>query len=79
MHRFRVLDDDPFHLAATEDVLDWLRCYFDDRGFFLLHKFMLDLLQSVNSLVCSIFDNQRNPPRLERVTTNEEFANRSQV
>jgi hypothetical protein len=72
---FKVNENDPFHLIASDNVPDWMETYFDQDQQFILHKFMKDLLNAVSSCIDKIFQYELNPPSLFRKTSNDEFNN----
>ena len=67
---FEIVDNDPFHLYATNVAPDWMRPYFEKEGCFLLTNFSSDLLISIDRAVTSIFEEGRNPKKIEQVTPN---------
>jgi hypothetical protein len=71
---FKVNENDPFHLIASDNVPDWMETYFDQDQQFILHKFMKDLLNAVSSCIDKIFQYELNPPSLFRKTSNEQIA-----
>jgi hypothetical protein len=70
---FHVVEDDPFHLYATDDIPTWMEKYLDEKKIFLFYKFMRDLLDIVSACIEVIFKEKRNPENLLRKTTNSEF------
>jgi hypothetical protein len=72
---FKVTEDDPFHLTSTDDYPDWLKQYeyLDEKGRFIFHKFLGDLLRVVTSSVDAIFDGNQNTTRLRLKTKNTQF------
>jgi hypothetical protein len=70
---FKVEEDDPFHLKATEDIPYWMEKYLDAKRRFIFQKFMKDLLDVVSSSLDQMYKDGKNPKRLLRKTSNEEF------
>jgi hypothetical protein len=70
---FQVMEGDPFHLYATEDLPEWMDTYLDSNRRFIFHKFMSDLLHIVSSCIESIFNGKKIIGNLMIKTTNAEF------
>jgi hypothetical protein len=70
---FQVTDKDPFHLTASQKVPLWMAKYIDKDNKFIYALFMGDFLEAVNSCIGEIFQEKRNPKKLSRTTTNEDY------
>jgi hypothetical protein len=70
---FKVIEGDPFHLEATCSIPDWMENYIDVERKFVPHTFNEDLLKEIDSSLKSIFDEEKNPPRILIKTTNAKF------
>ena len=51
---FMINQDDPYHIYKTETFPEWMQEYFDLNGYFILHRFKLQLLEAVNSVAGDI-------------------------
>ena len=69
---FKVDKEDPFSLKKAEPSFAMLDDFFK-RKEFLFHKFLHLILDAVEEALENIFQHDRNPPHLKRVTTNKEW------
>ena len=65
---FRVRDD-PFSLKKAKKSPKIMEPFYKGSDF-QFHKFMHFLLNAVETAISAIFEDERNPPNLKRVTTN---------
>jgi hypothetical protein len=74
---FKVEEEDPFHLKATKYIPDWMERYLDAKKRFIFHKFMKDLLDAVSSCLDQMYKDGKNPKRLQRKTSHQEFKKKN--
>ena len=66
------VEGDPFSLKKARKPTAFMEQFFVGTEF-QFHKFMHGLLKAVDKVVSDIFDEEKNPPCLKRVTTNKEW------
>ena len=63
---------DPFSLKKSKSPSKFMEDFFTNEEFHF-HKFMHFLLGAVDTAVSDIFEEEKNPPHLRRITTNKEW------
>ncbi len=70
---FFVTSSDPFHIVANPNIPHLVDCFLDEQKCFDFDKFVAIYLKAIESVVNIIFATQKNPRRLNIITTNEQF------
>ena len=66
--------DDAFHLHKSQECPEWMVPYFDADCQFNLGKFSQDVCHAVDSSIDIIYKEDRNPARLVRAISNNEYS-----
>jgi hypothetical protein len=70
---FQIVESDPYHLTAAENVPAWMKKYVNDNEKFVHPAFMCDFLEAVDYCTNTIFLDLKNPLKLKRGTSNYAF------